>query len=154
MTEKKPYDLQRIYAEKAGDPFDFTWADRVWTLPNMRMLDIEVQERIENLNTAAATAETIFVLFDEMMGEEQGQQWRNVRPRPLPMIFDLFEAWLEHSKAELGESAASDGSSKSTGRPSKRTSNASTASGSAKRSSPRARKTATPRANSSSVSAG
>lgn len=153
MTEKKPYDLQRLYAEKAGVPFQFTWADQVWELPSLRMLDIATQERFENLDTAAANVETVNTLFDEIMGVEQGARWREV-VRPLPMIFDLFQAWLDHSKADLGESAASDGSSKSTGRPSKRTSNGSTASASAKPSSRKPRKTATPRVSSSSGSAG
>lgn len=144
MTAAKPYDLQRLYAEKVGGPFEFTWADQVWTVPNMRMLDIEQQERIENLQDTDATSETVFAFFDDIMGAEQGARWREVRPRPLPMIFDLLAAWLAHSKGELGEAKASAGSSKSTGRPSKRTSSSSSASGSPKRSSPRARKTATP----------
>jgi hypothetical protein len=153
MTEKKPFDLQRLYEEKAGTPFEFTWADQVWTLPSMRMLDIGIQERLETLDSSTANVETLNALFDDLMGPEQGERWRQVG-RPLGMVMDLFQAWMDHSKADLGESAASDGSSKSTGRPSKRTSNGSTASGSAKRSSPRARKTATPRASSSSASAG
>jgi hypothetical protein len=152
MTDAKPYDLQRLYAEKAGGPFEFTWADRVWTLPNLRMLDIAVQERIENLNTADATVETINVLFDDIMGADQGAQWRQVI-RPLPMVMDLFQAWLKHSQGALGESAASAGSSKSTGRPSKRTSKPSTASASPGRSSA-PRKTATAPGSSSSGSEG
>ena len=144
MTASQPYDLQRLYAEKTGGPFEFTWADQVWSVPNMMMLDIEQQERIENLNTEGATSETVFQFFDDIMGAEQGARWREIRPRPLPMIFDLLAAWLAHSKGELGESQASAGSSKSTGRPSSPTSNASTASASRKRSSPRARKSATP----------
>ena len=134
MSDTKPYDLQRLYAEKVGGPFEFTWADQVWTVPNMRMLDIEQQERIENLDTEGANSETVFKFFDDIMGAEQGARWREVRPRPLPMIFDLLAAWLEHSKTLPGESPASADSSKSTGRPSKRTSNGSTASASRKRS--------------------
>ena len=143
MTDTKPYDLQRVYAEKAGTPFSFTWEDQVWTLPNMRMLDISVQERIENIDVTAAGVETVNALFDDLMGAEQGTRWRDVL-RPLPMLLDLFAAWLAHSKGELGESPASTGSSRSTGRPSKRTSNSSSTSGSPKRSSPRARTAATP----------
>lgn len=147
MSDSQPYDLQRLYAEKAGGPFEFTWADRTWTLPNMRMLDMATQERLENLDTATTTVETINVLFDDLMGAEQGARWRQT-VRPLPMVMDLFQAWLEHSKSALGESPASAGSSKSTGRPSKRTSNGSTASGSPRRSSPRTPRTVTPPANS------
>ncbi|MGX6605667.1 hypothetical protein ACWKSP_26565 [Micromonosporaceae bacterium Da 78-11] len=147
MTEAKPYDLQRIYAEKTGGPFRFTWADQVWTMPSMLMLDIELQERIENIDTAATSVDTLNTLFDELMGDEQGARWREVS-RPLPMLMDMFQAWTEHSKAALGESAASAGSSKSTGRPSSRTSNASTKSGSPAPSSRRGKRTVTPPVNS------
>lgn len=140
------YDLQRLYAEKAGGPFTFRWADREWTLPNMRMLDIEVQDRIENVDTSAGV-DTLNTLFDELLGAEQGARWREV-VRPLPMILDLFQAWLDHSKGTLGESGASAGSSKSTGRPSKRTSKPSTGSGSPKPSSRRTRTTGTQPGNS------
>jgi hypothetical protein len=143
VTAAKPYDLQRLYEEKAGGPFEFTWADQTWSMPNMRMLDIATQDRIENLEVSGSGVETINELFDDLMGTEQGQRWRAV-VRPLPMILDLFQAWLEHSKQAMGEQPASAGSSKSTGRPSKRTSNSSSASGSPKPSSRRARKTATP----------
>lgn len=142
MTDSKPYDLQRLYAEKAGTPFEFTWADQVWTLPNMRMLDITVQDRLENLDMSSAGVETLNGMFDDLMGVEQGSRWREV-VRPLPMLMDLFQAWLAHSKGEPGESPASDDSSRSTGRPSKRTSNGSTASASRGRSSAKPRRTAT-----------
>ena len=133
MSDTEPYDLQRLYAEKTGGPFTFTWADRVWSLPSMRMLDISAQERIENLNSSDATVETINLMFDDLMGAEQGALWRQTT-RPLPMIMDLFKAWVDHSRGAMGESEASDDSSPSTGRPSKRTSNGSTKSVSRRRS--------------------
>jgi hypothetical protein len=144
MTEKKPYDLQRLYAEKAGGPFEFTWGDRTWTLPNLLMLDIEVQDRIENVDPSGGV-ESFNQLFDDIMGAEQGAEWRK-QVRPLPMLMDLLQAWTEHSGAQLGEAPASAGSSKSTARPSKRTSTGSTASASRGRS--RAAKKASPRASS------
>lgn len=151
MTESKPYDLQRVYAEKAGKPFEFTWGDRVWVLPNLLMLDIEVQDRIERIDTTVSTVETFNSLFDDIMGAEQGAEWRQ-QTRPLPMLMDLLSVWTEHSGAQMGEAPASADSSKSTARPSKRTSKGSTASASRKPS--RApRKAATPRVNSSSESA-
>ena len=145
-AEEQGYDLQRLYAEKVGGPFRFRWADRWWELPNMRMLDIELQDRIEKLDEAVADLDTMNALFGDLLGAEQDAEWRKV-PRPLGMLLDMFAAWTEHSKAKLGESPASDGSSKSTGRPSKRTSNGSTASASASRSAPRKR-AATPRGSS------
>jgi hypothetical protein len=149
-AEEQGYDLQRVYAEKVGGPFRFKWADRWWTMPNMRSLDFEAQDRIENLDAAAATKDSLNELFDDLLGKEQGPAWRDV-DRPIEMILDMFNAWLEHSKAKLGESPASAGSSKSTGRPSSRTSNASTGSASAKPSKPRKR-AAVPRGNSSPTS--
>ncbi len=154
MTEAKVYDLQRVYAEKAGTPFVFTWADREWTLPNILMLDIEVQDRIENLDSAHSTIDTFNALFDDIMGAEQGAEWRK-QIRPLPMLMDLLQAWTKQSGAQLGEAPASDDSSKSTGRPSKRTSSGSTASGSRKQSPAKkaaAKRRATPPVNSSSAS--
>ena len=140
------YDLQRLYAEKAGEAFTFRWADREWTLPSVYMLDIEVQHRVENVDSNAGM-DALNSLFDDLLGAEQGARWREVT-RPLPMIFDLFQAWMDHSKGALGESAASTGSSKSTGRPSKRTSKPSTASDSRKPSSRRSRTTGTAPVNS------
>lgn len=152
MTASKPYDLQRLYTEKAGGPFEFTWADQTWTLPNPRMLDITVIEKVDGLSPADASVDTINALFDDIMGAEQGARWREV-PRPLPMLMDLLKAWMEHSQQAMGESEASASSSKSTGRPSKRTSNGSTASASRGRSSAKPRKSATAPARSSSASA-
>lgn len=143
MTDAQPYDLQGLYAEKAGEPFRFTWADQVWELPSVRMLDIELQDRLESLDADGTTVDTLNTLFDELLGPEQGARWRTV-PRPVGMITDLFAAWLGHSSAAMGESPASASSSRSTGRPSKRTSNGSTASGSRVPSSRKPRKSVTP----------
>lgn len=143
-TAKKPYDLQAKYAQTAGEPFEFTWADQVWVLPSPRMIDVAVLDQIDNLDPSAANLDTFNTLFDGLMGPEQGARWREVSPRPLPMLMELIDAWQEHGGEQLGESPASDGSSKSTGRPSSRTSNASTASASRKPSSRRPRKSATP----------
>ncbi len=142
-ADKQVYDLQRLYVEKAGGPFTFTWADREWVLPNILMLDIAVQDRIENLDTSAGL-DVMNALFDDIMGPEQGAEWRQV-VRPLPMLMDLLQAWTEHSGAKLGEAEASAGSSRSTARPSKRTSTGTTGSTSRKRSTA-PKKNAAPRA--------
>jgi hypothetical protein len=147
MTELGPpegegYDLQRVYAEKLR-PFWFRWGDRWWQLPHLRMLDFEVQARVEAFDFAALTANEadtelakrkVNELFDLLMGAEQGQAWQAVSPRPFGMLLDMIQAWSAHSGAEPGEAPASDGSSGSTGRPSKRTSTGSTASASRRRS--------------------
>ena len=150
MTAEEGYDLQRVYGEKVGGPFSFRWADRWWTLPNMLMLDFEVQDRIENLDTTAADKDALNALFDELLGPEQAPEWRKAA-RPIGALLDMLRQWTEHSKAKLGESPASDGSSKSTGRPSNPTSAASTASNSRKSSTAKRapRKAAFPRGKSS-----
>ena len=142
MSEVKPpegegYDLQRVYAEQVR-PFWFRWADRWWQLPHLKMLDYEVQARIEafdfgELTSDDAAKQKINELFDLIMGPEQGAEWRTVT-RPANMILDMIRAWAKHSGTEAGEAPASSGSSASTGRPSKPTSTASTASASRKRS--------------------
>ncbi len=149
--EGKGYDLQAVYAEKA-DPFWFRWDDQWWELPHPKMLDFEVQLKVESFDVSALTEAgdgedveavakaKIDELFGLIMGGGQATEWRQVQVRPLQMMLDMFSQWMEHSKAGMGESEASTDSSKSTGRPSKLTSTASTGSGSPQRS--RARKAA------------
>lgn len=145
MTDMTPpegegYDLQRIYAEKK--PFWFYWADRWWKLPNLQMIDFEIQVKVATFDFADLTEDAAGVeaakkkvndLFDLIMGEEQGAQWRLVS-RPIQPMLEILHRWSEHSGAESGESSASNGSSGSTGRPSKRPSKPSTGSGSRRRS--------------------
>lgn len=167
MTVRKPppgkgYDVQREYTEGI-EPYWFRWADQWWELPHRKMLDFEKLLRVAKLQDSFASIDSADIdevlallndTFSMLMGDEQGADFAKVN-RPLNALMEILNQWREHSgetEEETGESSASDGSSKSTGRPSKRTSNGSTASGSAKRSSPRARKTATPRASSSSSS--
>lgn len=151
--EGEGYNLQRVYAEKAK-PFWFFWEDRWWKLPNLQMLDFEVQIQVAEFDFGSLTEdsaglaeakEKVNSLFDLIMGEEQGPEWRKT-VRPINMINDMLRSWGEHSGSESGESSASDGSSKSTGRPSKPTSKGSTGSASRRRSP--ARKAAAPRVSS------
>jgi hypothetical protein len=134
--EGEGYDLQRVYAEKLK-PFWFRWDDRWWKLPHLRMLDFEVQAQVESFDFGAltdskdieATKTRVNDLFTLLMGGELGAQWRTT-VRPLTMLLDMVNRWVEHSGGTPGEAQASPDSSKSTGRPSKRTSTASTGSGS------------------------
>lgn len=152
------YDLQRVYSENKPD-FWFRWADRWWRLPNLNMLDVEVQVRVmsfqgrvsEDNTDAAALLGFVNELFDLLMEaghEGQAADWRDVPARPLSMLMDLLHQWGEQSGADEGEDSASAGSSKSTGRPSKRTSRPSTGSASARRSTARTRGAAVPPGNS------
>jgi len=158
VTEVQPpegegYDLQQVYAEKIR-PFWFRWADRWWQLPHLKMVDFEVQAKVESFEALAekigddvdAAKAEVNALFDLLMGDAQAADWR-ATARPVGMLFDMLRAWVKHSGAEPGESPASDGSSKSTGRPSKRTSTGSTESASRRRS-PAKKAVATPPASS------
>jgi hypothetical protein len=138
QTSDGVFDLQQVYAEQAG-PFRFRWADRVWELPHLRMLDFEVQlkvatfaDSLTGVTDVEGTRDRINDLFSLIMGVEQGEAWAKVQ-RPVNMIGQLFEQWTKHSGAAEGESSASNGSSTSTGRPSKPTSTASTTSASRRR---------------------
>lgn len=138
------YDLQQVYAEAKKD-FWFRWADRWWRLPNLHMLDFELQSKVMGFGAltdglgAADTSElaghvnTLFDLIMESGREGQAAEWRET-VRPIAMLLKLLNQWTEGSGAVEGESSASAGSSKSTGRPSKRTSTRSTGSASRKRS--------------------
>lgn len=150
VTKPPVDDLQRQYAEVAGNPYEFTWADRDWTLPHMRDLDIFLLTELENLNPTAMTADDLTSLFDRIFGPEQATEWARV-PKPLTFLNLMLKRWTEHSGRQEGESPASEGSSTSTERPSKRTSTGSTASASRRRSTAKRAtpaKAATRRANS------
>ncbi len=151
MADRKPPagkgdDLQADYLEEA-EPYWFRWAGQWWELPHPRMLDFKTQLRVENFDVSALTGDdtdsadietaaqkAIDDLFTLVMGEEQGAEWAQITPRPLPMLLDVLDRWRKHAGTGEGESPASTGSSKSTGRPSKPTSTATTASASRKRS--------------------
>jgi hypothetical protein len=170
MTERKPPpgkgdDVQRDYTEDI-ETYWFRWADQWWELPHRKMLDFKkvlrtltLQDKVNDIT--ADNVEDLIKEFDGvflmLMGPEQGAEFLEVEDRPIEFLMDTLKRWRAHSgetEEDRGEFSASDDSSKSTGRPSKRTSSGSTASGSAKPSSRKPRKTATPRASSSSASAG
>lgn len=153
MTEFAPppgqgYDLQRVYTENKPD-FWFRWADRWWRLPNLQMLDIEVQLTVMGFQGKVTADDADINALRDMVNElftlvlDEGQQGQGAAfqqtTRPLHALLQLMSQWAEQSGADEGESEASAGSSTSTGRPSKRTSTAGTASGSRKRSTGRAR---------------
>lgn len=147
MTSFEPpagegYDLQAVYAENSK-PFYFRWADRWWMLPHLKNLDFEVQAKVETFDFSMLTGTNVDLdtarnriddLFNLVMGDEQGTEWRAVNPRPVNMLLDMLQSWTKHSGVKEGEASASEGSSRSTGRPSKRTSKGSTASASRRRS--------------------
>lgn len=141
-------DLQAAYAEIQRPPYEFTWADRVWTLPHIGELDYRIQSEIEATDTWDVPR--LESLFTRMFGPEQAAAWAEVKV-PAGFLMMLFERWVKFSGRKQGESPASNDSSESTGEKSRPTSDASTTSASPKRSTAaRApRKRASPRAKSS-----
>lgn len=141
-------DLDAVYAEIRKEPYVFTWAGREWALPHLSDLDFRVQLKIENAESLDVNE--LIALFGEMFGPDQATAWADV-PVPTPVLYLLFERWLNHSGAKPGEDSASSSSSKSTGKSSRRTSGATTASASRKPSTAKRapRKAASPPANSS-----
>lgn len=141
-------DLQAAYAEVAREPYVFMWADREWSLPHLGALDYRLQAEIESLQTL--DTKQLEELFARIFGPVQAPLWAEVEV-PTPVLFMLFDRWVEHSGRKSGESRASKRSSKNTGARSRPTSAASTrGSASAKPSTakPRARKAVSPPASS------
>jgi hypothetical protein len=141
-------DLDAAYAEIRREPYVFTWAAREWALPHIGDLDYRILAEIENYQSLDVTQ--LLGLFTRMFGPDQAEAWADVSV-PTPVLYLLFEHWLEHGGAKLGESAASKPSSGSTGRKSRPTSAANTTSASRKPSTAKRapRKAASPRAKSS-----
>ncbi len=149
----KGVNLQQKYADKLDD-FWFFWADRWWKLPNLNLLDFDIQLQVmafqgrvsEDSTDAEALKSLVNDLFDLIMEAGhpgQAADWREVT-RPLTMLLGMLGDWSEHSGVDEGESSASTSSSKSTGRPSKPTSKRSTGSGSPRRSTAQTRAAGAP----------
>jgi hypothetical protein len=143
-----PDDLDVAYAEIRKEPYVFTWSGMEFTLPHLGSLDYRLQLQIEQWDQTGV--EEVMTLFSKIFGEEQAAAWAEVEV-PTPVLFMLFERWLAHSGAKLGEEPASSDSSGSTGKSSRRTSGRSTTSGSPKPSTAKRapRKAASPLGNSS-----
>lgn len=138
----EPDDLDAAYAAVRRDPYPFTWSGEHWQLPHLADLDYRLQMRIETAEQLGA--DELTALFDDMFGKEQAARWATVEV-PTGALFLLFERWLAHSGAKLGEDKASNDSSEITGRSSRRTSGVSTDSGSPKRSTAKKAAKRTPR---------
>jgi len=126
MSEPRKVDsLTLAYAEIKREPYEFEWAGQEWRLPHLGALDYRLQAEIEN--SEGLDVKQLESLFTRIFGEEQAARWAAVEV-PTPVLFMLFERWVEHSGRKPGESSASKRSSKSTGTKSRPTSAPSTTS--------------------------
>lgn len=114
MTE--PFDLDALAAEADGEPFTFIFGGETYELP----------PRIDFRVGVALREGDEYEAIRRMLGD----QWDRVLASDAvftgALAGQLLRAYLDHSKADAGESVASSRSSKSTAGRSKRTSKGST----------------------------
>lgn len=97
---KAAFDLDAVEAETSGDPFEFVFGGRSYTLPHMQdvdrsVLDVADQGDLEAMKQA----------FKSGLGDDFDEF--DAQPMKLRSLNALFEAWLEHSGLKPGESQAS-----------------------------------------------
>src|ERR1051325_9535538 len=90
-------DLQAAYAEIRRDPYEFRWADQTWTLPHLGALDYRLQAELETVQSI--DVDHLESLFARMFGPEQAARWAQVEV-PSPVLFMLFDRWIQHSGAK------------------------------------------------------
>jgi hypothetical protein len=97
---KEAFDLDAVEAEVAGDPFEFTFGGRPYSLPHLQDVDRTV------LNAAdQGDLEAMKAAFRSGLGDDFDEF--DAQPMKLRSLNALFEAWLEHSGLKPGESQAS-----------------------------------------------
>lgn len=109
----KPFNLDAVATEAAGEPFQFTFGGNTYTLP------VEPDLVTARLLQKGQVADAL----GRLLGPEQ---WDSLVESDevftLSHLEALFGAYGEHLGIDMGESPASSSSSKGTARPSKRTS--------------------------------
>lgn len=96
----KPFDLDAVEAEAAGEPFEFTFGGRTYALPHVKDVDRKILLAAEQGEKAAMDA-----LLQLGLGDEYEEF--NAQPMKLRSVEALFLAWLEHCGLEPGELGAS-----------------------------------------------
>lgn len=122
------FSARKTLADLALEPFPFEDLDgEARQLPNLKAVRADLMEQFYDgsmFDVLTALVE------DDLVGEAT---LAAIRAMPIGVVTQLAGAWLSHSEAEPGESAASLRSSASTARRSKPTSRASTGSKTRKR---------------------
>lgn len=97
---KKPFDLDAVEAEEAGEPFPFTFGGREYVLPHVQDMDRKVLVAADQGEKQA---------MDELFRTGLGADYElfNEQPMKLRTLEALFRNWLEHCGLEPGELRAS-----------------------------------------------
>lgn len=96
----KPFDLDAVEAEEAGEPFPFDFGGRTYTLPHVQDVDRKVLLSADQGEQAAMVE-----LFRSGLGADYEEFDR--QPMKLRSLDALFRAWLAHCGLEPGELVAS-----------------------------------------------
>lgn len=99
------FDLDVWVKESRMEPFRFTLAGMVYTMPAAGELDKSV---LSAVNVDNPSARDIEILLKSGLGD-QWPQFDSV-PAPLAALGELFRQWQKHEGTPLGESSASAGS--------------------------------------------
>lgn len=96
----KPFDLDAVEAETAGESFPFTYRGHDYTLPHVQDVDRKVL-----LAADRGEIEAMNELFRAGLGEDYERF--NAQPMKVRSLNALFAAWLKHCGLEPGELGAS-----------------------------------------------
>lgn len=99
-AESKPFDLDAVEAEVAGEPFSFDFGGHTYALPHVQDVDRKVLLGADQGDVAAMNS-----LFEIGLGDDYEQF--NAQPMKLRTLEALFKAWLAHCGLEPGELVAS-----------------------------------------------
>lgn len=97
---KTPFDLDAVEAEASGEPFEFTFGGRTYTLPHLKDIDRRVLDAADQGDIAAMKE-----AFRTGLGSDYAEF--DAKPMKLGSLDALFRAWTEHSGLTPGESRAS-----------------------------------------------
>ncbi|MFH8593090.1 hypothetical protein [Streptomyces rimosus] len=96
------FDLDVWVKESRKEPFRFTLAGGIFTMPAAGSLDKSV---LKTVNIDAPSALDI----ENLLRAGLGDQWQRFDEIPVPLaaLGELFRQWQKHEGATLGESQAS-----------------------------------------------
>ncbi|MFJ9161216.1 hypothetical protein ACIRPS_30950 [Streptomyces griseoviridis] len=96
------FDLDVWAREARKEPFRFTLAGQIFTMPAAGELDKAILKAVNVDNPSATDIETL-------LKHGLGSQWSqfDAVPAPLAALGELFRQWQKHEGTPLGESSAS-----------------------------------------------
>ncbi|MGW2425064.1 hypothetical protein ACWC0C_38480 [Streptomyces sp. NPDC001709] len=95
------FDLDTWVKEARKEPFSFTLAGTVFTMPAAGELDKSVLSAV-NVDSPSA------VDIENLLKKGLGEQWPrfDAIPAPIAALGELFRQWQKHEGVPLGESSA------------------------------------------------